>query len=61
MPLQLELRPEEAILDKDAIEGSKTQYLTIQKYGKSVLVQREDKQVIYKKRKEAFKDFEFPQ
>jgi hypothetical protein len=61
VPLQLELRPpEEAILDKDAIEGSKTQYLTIQKYGKSVLVQREDKQVIYKKRKEAFKDSSFP-
>ena len=61
VPLQLELRPpDEAILDKDAIEGSKAQYLVIQKYGKSVLVQREDKQLIYKKRKEAFKASSFP-
>jgi pimeloyl-ACP methyl ester carboxylesterase len=61
VPLQLEIRPPGgAIVDNDAIEGSKAQYLAIQKYGKSVLVYREKKQVIYKKRKEAFKASSFP-
>ena len=47
VPLQLELRPAETIIpDKDAVEGAKAQYLAIQKYGKSVLVQREDNHVI---------------
>jgi pimeloyl-ACP methyl ester carboxylesterase len=61
VPLQLELRaPDATIPDKDAVEGSKAQYLGIQKYAKSVLVQRQDNQVIYKKRKEAFKASSFP-